>query len=121
MSKNHENVTWQSKDGTWSVGFFTVIQPSYMDDDYDDEWDVDYDYDSFVFASTGHRTPEQADRSWPGPNPGLVTHIPYKGHAQDAKHYDLLASYYKNPALKVADDKKKVRAAARARKANLVK
>lgn len=65
MSFNRESITWQAKDGTWSIGFFraTVIGD-------DPEWDVDYDYRTFSWVSTGHPTEEAARDSWNGPNPG---------------------------------------------------
>lgn len=74
MSKNRENVVWQSADGTWGRGFFeTYATKDWGDDDYDDEWDVDYNYDSFEWVSVGHPTEEAACASWDGANPGGVT------------------------------------------------
>lgn len=76
MSRHRENVMWQAPDGTWSMGFYTVIGPPFdeQDDDYDDEWDVDYDRDTFEYVTTGHPTPETADtvavRDRDIPNPG---------------------------------------------------
>ncbi|MFJ9239863.1 hypothetical protein ACIRJ3_33355 [Streptomyces anulatus] len=55
MSKNRENVTWQAPDGTWSIGFFAfTFTKDTSDEDFDDEWDVDYDDNRFWFLSTGH-------------------------------------------------------------------
>lgn len=74
MSKNRENVIWQSADGRWNRGFFeTYPTKSYDDDDYDDEWDVDYDYDNFSWVSVGHLTEQAAYASWDGANPGGST------------------------------------------------
>lgn len=72
MSKNRENVVWQSADGSWSRGFFeTYPTKSYDDEDYDDEWDVDYD--NFSWVSVGHPTEEAARAAWDGANPGGST------------------------------------------------
>lgn len=75
MSFNRENVVWQSANGTWNIGFYTVHESfwSYDDDDYDPEWDVNYDYDSFEWASTGHASKEDAYRAWKGANPGAFS------------------------------------------------
>ncbi len=71
MSKNRENVIWQSADGTWSRGFYEDYPTkSYDDEDYDDEWDVEYNYDSFSWVSVGHLTEQGAVASWDGTNPG---------------------------------------------------
>lgn len=78
MSLHRENVIWQSADGTWSRGFYTTYptgDPS--SEDYDREWDVDYNYDEFWWASTGHPNVEAAERSWRGANPGGHEQVPY--------------------------------------------
>lgn len=70
MSKNRENVTWQSADKTWSTGFYDYYSTGDSgDDDYDDEWDVDYT-DKFHWVSTGHASAYGAERAWDGANPG---------------------------------------------------
>lgn len=66
MSFNRENVTWQSKDGTWNLGFFTVTWTG----NGDPEWDVEYDFDTFEWVSKGHPTMDAATQSWDGCNPG---------------------------------------------------
>ena len=65
MSTNRENVIWKSRDGTWNRGFYDFYQTG---EDY--EWDVEYDHSSFMWASTGHATKEQANAAWTGSNPG---------------------------------------------------
>lgn len=71
MSKYHEHVTWQTQDGKWSIGFYRSYLTSSTEDD------VDFDLNAFQFASSGHATPEDAERSWRGPNPGYSYHLPY--------------------------------------------
>ncbi len=76
MSFNRENVIWRSANGVWSIGFYTVhesVGPFGDDDEYDPEWDVDYDYGSFAWASTGHVSQEDAIAAWKGANPGMHT------------------------------------------------
>lgn len=71
MSFHRENVIWQSADGSWSRGFFTSFDaPGGGDDDFDPEWDVEYDFGSFQWVSTGHATEDAAWASWRGANPG---------------------------------------------------
>jgi hypothetical protein len=82
MSKNRENVVWQSEDGTWGRGFYSFYStgdPS--DEDYDDEWDVEYDQDSFNWVSVGHATEEEAERAWNGANPGGQSTYPFGSSA----------------------------------------
>lgn len=79
MSKNRENVTWQTVDGTWGNGHYAVFPGNIDDDDYDDEWDVDYDFSAFYWASTGHPTPEAAEAAWHGANPGAARHVARTG------------------------------------------
>lgn len=67
MSFNRENVTWISRDGTWSIGFYSCYP---RPDAEDPEWDVDYDYNRFDWASTGHPNEGAARASWDGANPG---------------------------------------------------
>lgn len=84
MSFNRENITWQSEDGTWNRGFYSCFDNYSSDDeDYDPEWDVDYDYDSFEWVSTGHATEQGAWNSWNGANPGGGDMRPW--NAQDAE------------------------------------
>lgn len=91
MSFHHENVTWQSEDGTWNQGFYTRISVGYSED-YDSEWDDTYD-NSFQFVSSGHATADDAWRSWGGPNPGSGYEVRYSpGTAEEIKHYEDLAA-----------------------------
>lgn len=89
MSFHRANVTWQSPDGSWNIGFWTVLEadPEAADDedyddevadghdeedeDYDDEWDAECG-DDFEFVTTGHPTEESAWRTVDQhrPNPG---------------------------------------------------
>ena len=69
-SFNRENVIWKRPDGTWGYGFFKVT-----DVGDDTEWDVDYDYNKFGWASVGHPTEEDALAAWQGANPGGGTII----------------------------------------------
>lgn len=73
MSCNRENVTWKTRDGTWSIGFYDFCETNTDDPDRDYEWDVEYDFTRFNFASTGHSTQEHAERAWHGSNPGGTT------------------------------------------------
>lgn len=69
MSFNRENIVWPSKDGSWNRGFFTFYNTS-SGEDHDPEWDVDYDWNSFWWVSTGHATEDEAHAAWDGANPG---------------------------------------------------
>lgn len=62
MSFNRENVTWQSKDGTWNMAFFRTTWVGSEDEGYDPEWDVEYDYHEFhLYAyATGKASPDAA-------------------------------------------------------------
>ena len=67
-SFNRENVSWQSPNGTWNLGFFEVV----WEGDEDPEWEVEYDFDHFEWVSTGHDTQNEADDAWDGSNPCLL-------------------------------------------------
>lgn len=77
MSKNRDNEIWQSPDGSWNLAFYRVIPGDTSDPDYDDEWDVDYDPNEFDWVSTGHRSSDEAWRSWTGVNPGTTSITEY--------------------------------------------
>lgn len=64
MSFNRENVTWQSEDGKWNVGFYEVL---WCGDD-DPEWDVEYG--SRFWDVYSGSTREAAWKAYKGPNPG---------------------------------------------------
>lgn len=105
MSLNRENVIWQSKDQTWNRGFYTCNPMGSFDEDFDHEWDVEYDYSSFEWVSTGHPTLASAEKSWDGPNPDGNDEVPYKGNAAESKKCDLMAKWFKDPAAKEKFDK----------------
>lgn len=74
MSFYRANVTWQSPDGSWSIGFWSVLEPDPEvadGEDYDDEWDAEYG-DDFEFVTTGHPSEASAWRTVDQhrPNPG---------------------------------------------------
>jgi hypothetical protein len=75
MSKNRENITWQSEDGKWNIGFYD-FQENRDGDDYDSEWDVDYN-DKFHWVSAGHASAQQARNAWRGANPGGGSEMAY--------------------------------------------
>ena len=99
MSLYRENVIWQSADGTWSRGFYTTyLTGDPGREDYDHEWAVDYDYDEYWWASTGHPNSEAAERSWRGANPGTQEKVPYtpENIALVEKYDDLAAILCEN-------------------------
>jgi hypothetical protein len=77
VSYNRENTVWQSRDGSWNVGFYDYVSTgSYDDEDFDPEWDVEY-LDNFSWVSADHPTQESASNAWDGANPGGSSIIPY--------------------------------------------
>ncbi|AXV10059.1 hypothetical protein DVS28_b0289 (plasmid) [Euzebya pacifica] len=93
MSFHRENIAWQSKDGTWNLGFFEVVWEGSEEDGEDPEWDVDYDMSAFEWVTTGHPTQMAARRAWNGSNPGssmTCRHTP--GTAQQCDRYDRMAA-----------------------------
>ncbi|MDQ2737920.1 MAG: hypothetical protein M3Y35_04695 [Actinomycetota bacterium] len=74
MSRYHENIAWQSVDGTWSRGFYRV---AYYPEDPDDEWGVEFS-DEFQWVSSGHRNQHDALRAWGGANPGYTDILNYE-------------------------------------------
>ena len=90
MSFNRDNVVWQSEDGTWSRGFFGA--DVYGDDP---EWDVEYDYQRFEWASTGHRTERSAEDSWHGANPGMHTIWLHAADPDRCRNFDGMAQALK--------------------------
>lgn len=65
MSFHRENVTWQSENLTWNLGFFEVL---WVGED-DPEWDVEYG-SGFEDVYVGYPTREAAWEAFRGPNPG---------------------------------------------------
>lgn len=80
MGLHRENITWQSKDGTWSLGFWDFYYVNRDSDDFDPEWDVEYT-DTFNWVSTGHPTYESAEDSWKDANPGGGEMLAYSADA----------------------------------------
>lgn len=82
MSVNRENVTWQTEDGRWSIGFWDFDYVGGDDGDY--EWDVEY-LDHFNFASTGHATEEAAYAAYTreNANPGGTVVYPWSEANRD--------------------------------------
>lgn len=94
MSCNRENVTWQSADGTWSIGFFEFdYTGDFSDDDFDEEWDVEYRHDRFWFLSQGNRTPDAAYEAYTryNANPGGTTEVCWRGNEEECRRYDAMA------------------------------
>ncbi|WP_282795754.1 hypothetical protein [Streptomyces sp. CC224B] len=100
MSYNRDNVTWQSANGTWNIGFWRFeYTGDGTDEDFDAEWDVEYSHDGFWFLSTGHATPEAAMDAYcqEEPNPGMTLLIPQDDPqaADDIARYEALAADFK--------------------------
>ena len=57
----------------------------------DPEWDVEYDYDSFEWASIGHSSEEIAHSSWKGANPGGYWSLAYNDNIEECEKYDEMA------------------------------
>lgn len=76
MSLHRENVTWQSADGTWNLGFYEIVWQG----SGDPEWDVEYG-DAFWWVTTGHPTEDDATRAWEGCNPGGTSVLAYSVEA----------------------------------------
>lgn len=100
MSRYHENVTWQTSDGSWSIGFYVPVYSG----DVSDEWDVEWE-DEFSWAATGFTTPDAAFNAWRGANPGGGNVVPFKGNEALVEHYNKLAGYYFHPEVKIEDEK----------------
>lgn len=101
MSYNHENVVWQSPNGTWNRGFHPV---DYYDcgesDDCDDEtheWCRQFDEDSFEWVSSGHPSRDAAYASWTGSNPGGSSG---PGSADHVEHLEDMAAVLYEKSLK---------------------
>lgn len=96
MSFYRENVTWQTDDGHWRVGFYRVIEPDFedRDEDWDPEWDVDYDDTSFEDVYTGtSQEAAWAEVDADRPNPGgsmVYRHRPE--HAAAIAEFEAMAA-----------------------------
>lgn len=96
MSVHRENVTWQSKDGKWNIGFWDFYDTKDCSDpDYDYEWDVEYHNDRFWFVSQGHSTPEAAYEAYCRyhANPGGTLIVPY--FEEDVAKYEEYAANFR--------------------------
>lgn len=110
MSWNHESVAWQSKDKTWSIGFYPCTPHGSEDDGYDPEWDVEYDYNSFVWVSTGHKTVEEAERAGSriyGNSGGSQLLRWHKENLKEIANCEEMALWHTNPAQAELNLKKK--------------
>lgn len=92
MSFHRENVIWKSRNGKWSMGVFDCYQTG-----EDPEWDVEYDFGTFSWASTGHASEEAAYQAWRddgGSNTGggEVQHEP----SEETDRWDIMATTYHN-------------------------
>ena len=98
MSVNRENVTWQSKDGKWNIGFWDFYNTgSYDDPDFDYEWDVEYSSSEFWFLSRGHATPDQAYAAYTrnNANPGGTVEVPFtEKTAEEISKYEEIAAKF---------------------------
>lgn len=89
MSFNRENVIWQSEDGNYYRGFFTVTWVGSEADGYDPEWDVEYDMSSFDIVSGPVVPQDDALKIWLRVNPGHHFFVPYrKDTNEETKKYD---------------------------------
>jgi hypothetical protein len=94
MSCHRENITWQSRDGKWNIGFYDYFPTGDSSDpEWDYEWDVEY-YDHFHWVSTGHPDEDSAYRSWKGANPGGTIILPF--NEETAAECDQLDTLAKN-------------------------
>jgi hypothetical protein len=88
MSKNRENVIWQSPDGSWNRGFFDYVVTG-----PDDEWDVEYDHRSFNWAATGLPSEQAAREAWHGANPGGYQRVPWsESNRSEIERYEKMAT-----------------------------
>lgn len=93
MSLNRENVTWQTQQGTWSIGFFAFSHPD--SEEYDHEWEVEYDHGSFWWVSTGHADPDAAMNEYrkQEANPGGSTWVHWsEENAAEIARYEEMAA-----------------------------
>lgn len=112
MSYHWENVTWQSRDGSWNRGFYTRLsrEPNYGSEsdgeDYDSEWDDDFDLNSFDTVRTGFRSATSAAEWMPYGNPGGTAVIYYRGNSKECKALDQLAFFHFHPEEKAKQERK---------------
>lgn len=70
MTSQQENITWQSYNGRWNCGFYRWVG---QDEDGNDEWSEN----EFEWLATGFRSAQEAQRCWPGSNPGSWPTLPF--------------------------------------------
>lgn len=111
MSCNRESVAWQGKDKTWSIGFYSFTSHGSEADGYDHEWDVEYDYASFNWVSTGHKTVDEAEKAGSkiyGNSGGSQVVRWHKDNLKEIASYEEMALWHTNPAQAEMNLKKKI-------------
>lgn len=97
MSYNWENVTWQSKDGSWNRGYFKNMLAIGSDDSYDEaKWNTSFSFDEFAVVRTGFSTQDEADRWEPYGDPGMVRVFPYEGNAFICEVFDSMGFHFRD-------------------------
>lgn len=86
MSTGHENVIWQSADGTWNRGFYASDYGYWGEED--EEPEAEYDQTAFEWVSRGHASEQDAHNSWRGANPGHSYIIRQPQTDQERAHWD---------------------------------
>lgn len=97
MSYHWENVTWESKDGSWNRGYYKRISSDTFSSDYDSEWDDDFDFSDFDYVKVGLSSENEALDYQPYGNPGGNHIIPYRGNSKECKELDQLAFFSLHP------------------------
>ena len=65
MSFYREVVVWKSRHGGWYIALFDSYSTG-----PDPEWDVEYNFNDFEWASGPHPSQDDAWSAWPYANPG---------------------------------------------------
>lgn len=97
MSCHWENVTWESKDGSWNRGYYKRISYGTFSPNYDSEWDDDFDFTDFDYVKVGLSSENEALDYKPHGNPGGTNVIPYRGNSKECKDLDQLAFFALHP------------------------
>lgn len=102
MSTNRENITFQTADGKWNIGFWEFFYINTDSEDFDSEWDVEYNYSSFWYASTGHATPEKAYEAYTRnhSNPAGTSILTYEGNENECDNYAEMVQKLKTESLR---------------------
>lgn len=53
MSRNRETVIWKSPNGVYNMGAYDYMYVNTDSPDFDEEWDVEYDFNRFGLCVTG--------------------------------------------------------------------